>query len=165
MRTPLSPMRLCRGTNSNGMLTRILLTSLRHHGRRSTADTSTGCATSRSLACLWHAVQVVRYAFCRHCLVQEPGKPLFFSVLVYLNASWPRNLDAETLFLDTSSDTGIVVRPRPGRVVLMDQDILHRLSAPSLAAKTPRYSERDRLHLLPALIGFPAILQASCSSW
>ena len=57
---------------------------------------------------------------------QEPGKPLFFSLLLYLNPAWTRHYDAETLFLDTATDTGIVVRPKQGRVVLMDQDVLHR---------------------------------------
>ena len=56
-----------------------------------------------------------------HLPQQEPGKPLFFSLLLYLNPSWPRNHDAETLFLDSSTDTGIMVRPRPGWAVLMDQ--------------------------------------------
>ena len=37
-----------------------------------------------------------------------------------------REYDAETLFLDTATDTGVVVRPKPGRAVLMDQDVLHR---------------------------------------
>lgn len=33
------------------------------------------------------------------------------------------------------------VRPKPGRAVLMDQDLLHRVSAPSPAAGgRPRYS-------------------------
>ncbi len=57
---------------------------------------------------------------------QEPGKPLFFSLLLYLDAAWPRDHDAETLFLDTPSDAGILVRPRPRRAVLLDQDLLHR---------------------------------------
>ena len=37
-----------------------------------------------------------------------------------------RDYNAETLFLDTATDTGVVVRPKPGRAVLMDQDVLHR---------------------------------------
>ena len=36
---------------------------------------------------------------------------------------------------------GLVVRPKRGRAVLMDQDVLHRVSAPSAAAGgRPRYS-------------------------
>lgn len=40
------------------------------------------------------------------------------SLLLYLNPSWERQWDAETLFLDTPSDCGVVVRPRvrPGVV-------------------------------------------------
>ena len=36
--------------------------------------------------------------------------------------------------------TGVFVRPAPGRVLLMDQDVLHRVSAPSRSACVPRYS-------------------------
>lgn len=42
----------------------------------------------------------------------EPGKPLLVSLLLYLNDTWPRDWDAETLFLDGDSDIGIVVRPK-----------------------------------------------------
>ncbi len=55
---------------------------------------------------------------------REAGKPLLVdmvSLIVYLNGAWPRDHDAETLFLDGPTDAGIVVRPRPGRVVLLDQ--------------------------------------------
>jgi hypothetical protein len=61
----------------------------------------------------------------------EPGKPLFVSLLLYLDKFWPRNFDAETLFLDDETETGVFVRPKAYRAVLMDQDVLHRLSAPS----------------------------------
>ncbi len=44
--------------------------------------------------------------------VQEPGKPLFVSLLLYLDAEWKRDWDAETLFLDVASDVGILVRPK-----------------------------------------------------
>ncbi|CAM9666017.1 unnamed protein product, partial [Phaeothamnion confervicola] len=72
---------------------------------------------------------------------RDPGKPLFVTLLVYLNDRWPREWDAETLFLDPVSETGVFVRPAPGRVVLMDQDVTHRISAPSvLAGGRPRYS-------------------------
>ena len=43
---------------------------------------------------------------------REPGKPLFVSLLLYLNDPWPRDWDAETLFLDDQTDVGLVVRPR-----------------------------------------------------
>jgi hypothetical protein len=48
------------------------------------------------------------------------------SLLVYLDASWPRSHDAETLVLDGGTDTGVFVRPKPGRAVLMHQDAVHR---------------------------------------
>ena len=39
------------------------------------------------------------------------------------------------------TDVGVVVRPKRGRAVLMDQDVLHRVSAPSASAEgRPRYS-------------------------
>ena len=53
--------------------------------------------------------------------VAQPGKPLFVSALVYLNGNWPMENDAETLAVDIETDTGVLIRPRPGRVVLMDQ--------------------------------------------
>lgn len=72
--------------------------------------------------------------------MQEAGKPRFVSLLAYLNSSWGLNDHAETLFLDSATDTGAFVRPKPGRVILLDQDVLHRASAPVLAARRPRYS-------------------------
>lgn len=42
-------------------------------------------------------------------------------MLLYLNEEWPMELDAETLAVDIDSDTGVFIRPRPGRVLLMDQ--------------------------------------------
>jgi probable phosphoglycerate mutase len=71
---------------------------------------------------------------------RERGKPLFVSALLYLDAHWPDEFDAETLFLDPPSGAGIFVRPRRGRVVLMDQDVTHRVSPPSARAGRPRYS-------------------------
>lgn len=43
------------------------------------------------------------------CMVQR-GKPLCVSMLVYLNEAWPPEFDAETLFLDPGSGTGVLVR-------------------------------------------------------
>ena len=40
------------------------------------------------------------------CAVREAGKPLFVSLLLYLDKEWPRDADAETLFLDSPTDTG-----------------------------------------------------------
>ncbi|GIL61332.1 hypothetical protein Vafri_15808 [Volvox africanus] len=81
---------------------------------------------------------------------REPGRPLFVSLLLYLNHSWERDWQAETLFLDTPSDCGVVVRPKTYRAVLLDQDILHRLLPPSRAAMgRPRYSLVWKLVMLP----------------
>ena len=49
------------------------------------------------------------------------GRPLLVSLLLYLDDRWPRQWDAETLFLDGDTDIGIVVRPKRFRAVLMDQ--------------------------------------------
>ena len=80
---------------------------------------------------------------------REPGKPLLVSLLIYLNEAWPEPWDAETLVLDPATGTGVFIRPQPGRVVLMDQDLLHRLSAPSRLAGRPRYRLVWKLALLP----------------
>ncbi len=78
-----------------------------------------------------------------------PGKPLLVSCVVYLNEDWPPGFDAETLFLDESTGAGLIVRPAPGRCVLMHQDLLHRLSAPSAAAGRCRYSLVWKLAVMP----------------
>ena len=44
----------------------------------------------------------------------------------------------------------MAVAPRPGRCVLLDQDALHRVTAPSAAAPAPRYSLVLKLLLTPA---------------
>ncbi|KAF5832743.1 hypothetical protein DUNSADRAFT_11262 [Dunaliella salina] len=85
---------------------------------------------------------------------REPGKPLFVSLILYLNDFWPKEWDAETMFLDVPSDTGIAVRPKAYRAVLMDQDVLHRLSQPShRAGGCPRYSLVWKLVMLPRSSG------------
>ncbi|KAL4444049.1 hypothetical protein ABPG75_011786 [Micractinium tetrahymenae] len=84
----------------------------------------------------------------------EPGRPLLASLLLYLNEEWRREWGADTLFLDGQTDTGIFVAPRPCRAVLFDQDIMHRVSAPSPAAGSqPRFSLVWKLALLPRLPG------------
>lgn len=80
---------------------------------------------------------------------REPGKPLFVSALMYLNDEWPEDMHAETLFLDPETQAGIFVRPSPGRLVLMDQDMPHRISQPSQHASGPRYSLVWKLVLIP----------------
>ena len=78
-----------------------------------------------------------------------PGKPLFVSMLLYLDDVWRREWDAETLFVDPASGAGVLVQPRPARVVLMHQDVLHRVSAPSPLARRPRYSLVWKLIFVP----------------
>ena len=77
------------------------------------------------------------------------GKPLLVSLLVYLDAHWQKEWDAETLFLEPSSGAGLLVQPRPARAVLMHQDVLHRVSTPSMLAHRPRYSLVWKLVFLP----------------
>ena len=79
----------------------------------------------------------------------QPGKPLFVSLLVYLDAEWRKEWDAETLFLSEEPGVGLLVQPRPGRCVLMHQDVLHRVSTPSLIARRPRYSLVWKLLFVP----------------
>ena len=85
--------------------------------------------------------QHVRHTACKYQRVPQPGKPLFVSMLLYLNRTWAPELHAETLFVDPDSGTGVFVQPRPGRVVLMDQDVPHRIGAASpTAGDQPRFS-------------------------
>ncbi|GBG00480.1 hypothetical protein Rsub_13237 [Raphidocelis subcapitata] len=80
---------------------------------------------------------------------REPGRPLFVTVLAYLNEEWPEEWHAETLFADPETGTGVFVQPRPGRVVIMDQDMPHRISSPARDAEGPRYSLVWKLLLWP----------------
>ena len=58
------------------------------------------------------------------CYRREPGRPLFVSVLLYLNETWPEDCHAETLILDPESQTGVFVRPAPGRMLIMVRGLL-----------------------------------------
>ncbi|GFR50258.1 hypothetical protein Agub_g12444 [Astrephomene gubernaculifera] len=80
---------------------------------------------------------------------RELGRPLFVSVLLYLNDSWSEDFHSETLFLDPETQLGLFVRPAPGRVVLFDQDVPHRISPPSSLAPGPRYSLVWKLVMVP----------------
>ena len=81
----------------------------------------------------------------------EPGKPLFVSAIIYANETWQEGeWGAETHFTDKDSGIGAMVAPRPGRVVLMDQDVTHRVSPPTRAA-----GERARYSLVYKLVFFP----------
>jgi len=70
------------------------------------------------------------------------GKPRFMSCLLYLNDDWDSDIyGAPTRFLDPPTGDVYDVFPKPGRCVLMDQDITHSVVAPNPAAgKRPRYS-------------------------
>jgi probable phosphoglycerate mutase len=81
----------------------------------------------------------------------EPGKPLFVSAIIYPNETWKEDeWGAETHFTDKDSGVGAMVAPRPGRVVLIDQDVTQRVSPPSRAA-----GERARYSLVYKLVFFP----------
>ena len=79
------------------------------------------------------------------------GKPRFISCLVYLNDEWDgEEWGAPTRFLDPPTNESIEVLPKPGRVVIMDQDISHTVVAPNVeAGKRPRYSLVWKLILHP----------------
>jgi len=97
---------------------------------------------------------------------RERGRPLFVSAMVYLNPGpWPAAFDAETLFLDPGTGTGVFVRPQPGRVVLMDQDILHRVSTPSQIAGLPRYSFVLKLCFFPKRVDAPQKMTLIREAW
>lgn len=86
------------------------------------------------------------------------GKPRFMSCLVYLNDEWDGDKwGAPTRFVDVPTDDDLVtydVTARPGRVIIMDQDIGHTVVAPTAAAgKRPRYSLVWKLILHPRTVG------------
>jgi len=98
-----------------------------------------------------------------HYVNREKGKPLFVSLILYLNDAWGNDMHAETLFLDDTAQCGVFVRPKAGRIVLMDQDMWHRyvgtVSNPSKQAMGPTVLVADDRALLPradfdCLLGF-----------
>jgi hypothetical protein len=83
---------------------------------------------------------------------RSQGKPRFVSLLIYLNEEWrAEEWGAPTRFLDVATDTVHSIAPRPGRIVVMDQDITHSVTAPTKAAgkDRPRYSLVWKLILHP----------------
>jgi len=62
---------------------------------------------------------------------RDPRRPLLVSVLAYPQRDWPEGWAADTHFLDPGSRSGLVVRPCPYRLVVCDQDVPHRVGAPS----------------------------------
>ena len=78
------------------------------------------------------------------------GKPRFMSCLVYLNEEWKPEWGASTRFMDPPTEVEHSVVAKPGRVVLMDQDVRHRVTAPTpIAGNRPRYSLVWKLILHP----------------
>jgi hypothetical protein len=78
------------------------------------------------------------------------GKPRFISCLLYLNNEWNEELGAPTQFYDPGTNDIYQVFPKPGRCVIMDQDVTHKVVAPSKAAGLrPRYSLVWKLILHP----------------
>ena len=72
------------------------------------------------------------------------------SALVYLNPAWEAEWGAPTRFLDCGSGDVLEVPVAPGRVVLLDMDVSHSVTAPTAAAgERARYSLVCKLVLLP----------------
>jgi len=82
---------------------------------------------------------------------RQPGRPRFVTALVYLPPKWRwPEWGAPTRFLDPPSGQILEVPPAPGRVVLLDADISHAVTAPTPAARgRPRYSLALKLILHP----------------
>ena len=82
---------------------------------------------------------------------RAPGKPRFVSALVYLNPSWEAEWGAPTRCLDCGSGDVLEVPVAPGRVVLLDMDVSHSVTAPTAAA-----GERARYSLVCKLVLHPS---------
>ena len=92
------------------------------------------------------------------------GKPRFVSCLLYLNEDWSEEFGAPTQFYDPPTEDIYEVNPKPGRCVVMDQDITHSVVAPNeIAGANPRYSIVWKLVLHPKkemqCMKFPVISQ------
>lgn len=61
------------------------------------------------------------------------------TALYYANMSWKDSNDGETIFFE-SGEPVLAIKPRPGRLVIFDGEILHRGSPPSWRAKEPRFT-------------------------
>jgi hypothetical protein len=83
----------------------------------------------------------------------DAGRPRLVTLIVHLCSEWHADWAAETLFRDSTAGVGAVVAPAPGRVVLFDGDVMHRLVPPSPSAGRPRYSLAWRLALAPRSAG------------
>jgi hypothetical protein len=98
---------------------------------------------------------------------RQKGKPRFMSFLLYLNDEWDEpSWGAPTRFLDVQTNTSIDVYPRPGRCVLMDQDITHTVVSPNgnvAGWNRPRYSLVWKLLIHPTPRTIPS--QPTKTSW
>ena len=80
----------------------------------------------------------------------------FKTFLKHLNKEWKsKEWGAPTIFLDIPTNTSYEVYPKPGRIVIMDQDCSHTVVAPNIEAgiKRPRYSLVWKLILHPKVEG------------
>ena len=86
---------------------------------------------------------------------RSKGKPRFVSVLLYLSDKWfADEWGAPTKFLDPPTQECYEVFPKPGRCLVMDQDISHTVVAPNeKCGKRPRYSLVWKLILHPKSVG------------
>lgn len=67
-----------------------------------------------------------------------------------MNDEWGDDLGAPTQFYDPPTESTYEVYPRPGRCVIMDQDVTHTVVAPNeIAGAQPRYSLVWKLILHP----------------
>lgn len=85
---------------------------------------------------------------------RSPGKPRFVSCIIYLNDAWEGEWGAPTKFRDPSTKRSCSVDPRPGRCVILDQDLQHTVVPPTPnccagAKNRPRYSLVWKLILHP----------------
>lgn len=81
---------------------------------------------------------------------RQPGHPQLVTCLLYLNDEWQTTWGASTRFLDPPTRSVVEVDPFPGRLLVMDQDLTHSVTAPTLAAgPRPRYSLVWKLVLHP----------------
>lgn len=79
--------------------------------------------------------------FFGHYVNRTPRRPRWVSALVYLSPDWPTDFGAPTRFIDPPTKQVVDVLPKPGRLVLLDQDISHCVVAPEKAARDrPRFS-------------------------
>lgn len=97
---------------------------------------------------------------------RSPGRPRFVTALVYLSPEWRwPEWGAPTRMLDPPTQSILEAAPAPGRVLLMDQDVTHSVTAPRPAAGVrPRYSLVLKLVLHPAP-GTGAVPRISLPRW